>query len=212
MNAMINSRTASPIAGEREITWVLGYGNPLRGDDGVGPLVAETVSSWNLPGVHAVALHQLVPEWAETLAQARRVVFIDASIEPLPRIQVRLDEAETEASILVSFQPIAPAAMPDSRSPTSSSPSTHHLTPPTLLALVRLFGDQLPDAWLMTVRGQEFDWGETLSPTAWRGFEHAIKILRDWLDVSPPPSETQGTPCRDATSQAHSETDSKESD
>lgn len=202
MNANIDCMTDSQDGSDREITWVLGYGNRLRGDDGVGPLVAETVSSWNLPGVRSVALHQLLPEWAETLAEAQRVVFVDAAVEPIPPMHVVIDEAEAEAEadacILVSFQPIAPASAPGSGSETSSSPSTHHLTPSTLLALVKLFRDQPLDAWLLTVRGQEFGWGETLSPTTWRGFEHAIKILRDWFNPCQNLDEIQGPSSRGA--------------
>src|SRR5947209_7059306 len=34
---------------------VIGYGNELRGDDGVGPCVARTVASWQRPGLRALA-------------------------------------------------------------------------------------------------------------------------------------------------------------
>ena len=37
---------------------VIGYGNELRGDDGVGPWVARSVADWQVAGVEAVAVHQ----------------------------------------------------------------------------------------------------------------------------------------------------------
>lgn len=54
----------------------------LRGDDGVGPLVAETVAGWGLPGVRALAVQQLVPELAEMVAAASLVVFVEAGPGP----------------------------------------------------------------------------------------------------------------------------------
>ena len=51
-------------------TLVIGYGNELRGDDAVGPLVARTAESWQRPGLRALAVQQLTPELAEDIAGA----------------------------------------------------------------------------------------------------------------------------------------------
>ena len=42
-----------PVATEAEIL-VVGYGNTLRGDDGVGPRVAEAIGKRQLPGVRTL--------------------------------------------------------------------------------------------------------------------------------------------------------------
>jgi hydrogenase maturation protease len=60
---------------------VIGFGNELRRDDGAGPRVARTVADWHLPGVRALAVHQLTPELAAELARAKRVVFVDAAVD-----------------------------------------------------------------------------------------------------------------------------------
>ncbi|PPT05423.1 NADH-reducing hydrogenase maturation factor [Geitlerinema sp. FC II] len=60
---------------------VIGYGNSLRGDDGIGRAIAEQVASWNLPHVRSLSLHQLTPELAEELSRVDRAVFIDACID-----------------------------------------------------------------------------------------------------------------------------------
>jgi hydrogenase maturation protease len=59
---------------------VIGYGNEVRGDDGVGPRVARVVAGWQLPHVKALAVHQLLPELVESFAEASAVVFVDASL------------------------------------------------------------------------------------------------------------------------------------
>ena len=58
---------------------IVGYGNPLRGDDGVGQAVARAFANEAaIDGVEALACHQLTPELAERFAAAARVVLIDA--------------------------------------------------------------------------------------------------------------------------------------
>ena len=66
------SNNSSPAAGRDFL--VIGYGNTLRGDDGVGPRVAEAVGKLNLPGVRTLICQQLSPEHAELISQARAVV------------------------------------------------------------------------------------------------------------------------------------------
>src|SRR3954453_23138307 len=66
---------------------VIGYGNPLRGDDGVGCVVAEEIAKRICDPeskVQVVACHQLNPEMAEAIADTRAVIFIDASLELKP--------------------------------------------------------------------------------------------------------------------------------
>jgi Ni,Fe-hydrogenase maturation factor len=50
---------------------VIGYGNPLRGDDRVGWVVAERLRE--VAGVTAVTTHQLLPEHADLIQQAAHV-------------------------------------------------------------------------------------------------------------------------------------------
>jgi hypothetical protein len=58
---------------------VVGYGNPLRGDDAVGWRVAESiVSDPRLAGAHVMTAHQLLPELAVELGEAGLAVLVDA--------------------------------------------------------------------------------------------------------------------------------------
>jgi hydrogenase maturation protease len=58
---------------------VVGYGNALRGDDGVGCRAAELLSADpRLIGARVESRHQLTPELAEDVAGAQLVVLIDA--------------------------------------------------------------------------------------------------------------------------------------
>jgi hydrogenase maturation protease len=133
---------------------VIGYGNTLRGDDAIGPLVAEAVMEWALLGVAARAVHQLTPELAPELAEAGVAVFVDA------REALRDDEA-------VEIQQIEPA-----RTPTAIG---HVGDPRDLLALANVLYGACPRAWLVTVPARHFATGTELSVEARAGMERALE-------------------------------------
>ena len=49
---------------------VIGYGNELRGDDGLGPYIAARVEEQCLPHVRTLTVHQLTPELTAFLEDA----------------------------------------------------------------------------------------------------------------------------------------------
>ena len=61
-------------------TLVIGFGNPAREDDGIGPAVAERVEKEELPGVTVDIDYQLSVEHAADVAEVDTVVFVDASV------------------------------------------------------------------------------------------------------------------------------------
>ena len=134
---------------------VIGYGNTLRGDDGVGPRVAEAVAALNLPGVQTLTSHQLTPELAEPISKARGVVFVDAAVDAAPDIALR-ELTAAEPGMLMG----------------------HAVDPRLLLALARdVFGGQ-PKAWLLTVPASDLNFGDHLSETAERGVQIAVEKIR----------------------------------
>jgi len=142
------SRVTDPVLGD---LLVIGYGNTLRQDDGVGPRVAEQVEELGLPGVRTLVAAQLSPEHAEPVSLARGVVFVDAA---------------SNASSGMEMRPLVPAG--------SSQVTTHAAEPATLLALARdLFG-RAPKAWLVTIRAERLGFGEEFSPQARLGVEAAV--------------------------------------
>ena len=67
---------------------VIGYGNTLRSDDGVGPKVADAVAALALIGVRALACPLLTPELADPVSQARVAVFVDAAVDAPLEVQL----------------------------------------------------------------------------------------------------------------------------
>jgi hydrogenase maturation protease len=122
---------------------ILGYGNPLRGDDGIGWRAAEELSRLSsLPDVEVLIRYQLTPELADVVSQANAVIFIDASRDGEPGE--------------LTFQPVVPTAEPASLS--------HELSPAAVLELCRQLYRRCPPAFLVSLCGECFDHGEGLSP------------------------------------------------
>ncbi len=121
---------------------VIGYGNPLRRDDGFGPHVAEALLENPTPGVEVIAAHQLTPELAEALSQAGRAVFVDAGVTAPP------------GEIIITD--LHPGPLPRS--------FTHHVMPEHLLELARQLYGHVPPAQAITAGPVCLDNGEGLSP------------------------------------------------
>jgi len=138
---------------------IIGYGNPLRGDDGVGCVVAEEIAKRICDPeakVQVVACHQLNPELAEAVADTRAVIFVDASVELKP--------GEIKVSSIT----------PDRFSPVGIS---HHLNPSALLATAsELFG-QVPVAKAVAIGAASFDFGMQLTPPVREAVMHALKAI-----------------------------------
>lgn len=124
---------------------LIGYGNSLRSDDGLGPLAARMLAE-RLDGeaVDVITAQQLLPEFAEAISQARRVIFIDASaVGPAGEIMIREVQAQSGGQDWL----------------------IHDFTPQMLLAYAQQLYDHAPRAILITVNGFSFDHGDQLSPS-----------------------------------------------
>ena len=155
-------------------TLVVGWGNPLRGDDGTGRLLAEELEDHAAPGVEALALHQLVPEVAAKLAEADRVVFVDARADDSPP-WVRLERIHPDDSAVAGRL-------------------AHACAPAGLLGLARTVYHAEPEAWLVSVAGRCFDHVEGLSPFARRAAAEARTVLHRLIrgeSACPRPLEPQ---------------------
>lgn len=142
---------------------VIACGNPARGDDAAGPLLAERLSDWlqqsGLPSVEVLVDYQLNIEHILDLVGRRRVLFVDALARPFSadfrceRLQPRRD----------------------------ASHSSHACSPHGLLQLFeQLRGEAAPSAELLAIPGERFALGEPLSPHTARRLEHAWAYLQQW--------------------------------
>jgi hydrogenase maturation protease len=122
---------------------ILGYGNPLRGDDGVGWHAVQLLLERSVElDATVTSYHQLMPELAEAVSKAERVIFIDARVGPTP--------GTVEVCQVAAGAPGYPTL-------------SHHLGPATLLALARGLYGRAPEAWILTITGESFAHTDRLS-------------------------------------------------
>lgn len=139
---------------------VIGYGNEIRGDDGVGPHVANLVEAWSLPGVRCCMVHQLTPELAALAADASLAIFIDAC----PAVEGQG----------VRVHPVHPEP--------EKSGVGHTASPRTLLDLAKSVYGHCPEAYLVTIPGSDFGFATELSPAAKQGADDALPMIRQLLE------------------------------
>jgi len=134
---------------------VIGYGNTLRRDDGVGPRVAEAVEAMRLPRVWTLSLPLLSPEHGECLSRVREAIFVDASID-----------SSVDAPGDVHLRPLEPAA--------SARVNAHAVSAATLLAISRDIFGRTPRSWILTVPAHDLSFGEEFSPAVAAAVEKAV--------------------------------------
>ncbi len=122
---------------------VVGYGNSLRSDDGVGPAVAARLAGDpRLAGADIRGEHQLTPELAYDASRASLLVLVDAGV----------GEAPGE----VSLRRLEPAGDP-------GTAWTHHLDPAGLVGLARELWGTAPPVVMISIGPASLEVGEELS-------------------------------------------------
>ncbi len=140
---------------------IIGYGNPLRGDDAVGLLAAERLLDWierqgDIPGIEVIARPCLTIELAANLAGHRRALFIDAALAgPAGAIRRRRLQPATERG-----------------------PLPHVLSPTELLGWCQWLYGVAPRSSLITIAGASFNYAEgRLSPLVESALARLLKRL-----------------------------------
>jgi len=144
---------------DRKKILLIGFGNPARADDGLGPALAEKIESKNLSLVTVEADYQLTIEDSAQVAEHDIVIFADAQVfgpEPF------------------SFEPVVAKC--------SDSFSTHSVEPAHIMALAEsLFGSKAK-GFILGIRGYEFDrFGDGLSEKAKANLQKAADFLEGYV-------------------------------
>jgi hydrogenase maturation protease len=144
---------------------IVGFGNPLRSDDGLGPRVAEELLRNPLPAAEILVRHQLTPELAETVAHAELVLFVDATRRPgSDELRcVRVDASVATATF------------------------THELTPAAILSLAEKVYGTSPPAFEVSLHGECFDLGERFSPKIAEKLPALVDFVRNFVAQSAVP-------------------------
>ncbi len=152
---------------------VFAVGNPSRGDDALGPVLAERVRNWLAvsglaDAVEVIEDFQLQIEHALDLQGRKLALFIDAGEGTPPPMTL----------------------LPTGPSPLASH-STHALAPEAVLEVYRRTeGAEPPAAYVLCIRGEDFGLGTPLTAAAAERAGLAMDMLCEML-ANPSPSAWQ---------------------
>lgn len=140
---------------------LIGYGNRLRQDDGLGPALLDLAGArFAAPDLCTFEQQQLVPELAAELAApgVTAALFLDAAPA----------DAATPPG-MVTVRQLLPTV--------DGSPLGHQLAPEELLTVARVLYGATPAAWLVTVAGENFGYGGELSAAVRSGLDEALAVV-----------------------------------
>ncbi len=138
---------------------LIGYGNPGRGDDGLGPALAERLLQKDLPGLVVDIDYQLTVEHAHDVINFDLVIFVDASID---------------CNAPFTFKEIDPTKV--------SGFYSHSVSPEVVLTLAKDLFAVEPVAYLLGIRGYCFtEIVEQLSKKAANNLALANKFIIAWI-------------------------------
>jgi len=146
---------------------VLGYGNPGRQDDGLGPAAVAEIESLGWPNLTAFDNYQLNIEDAMEVAAHDVVWFVDA--------------AKTGPSPYAVHN-VSPAA--------SIEFTSHLVRPEAVLAIASQYYGASPQAFVLAIRGYEFEFIEALTPGATDNLHAALAMLTERLRAAHDPAGT----------------------
>lgn len=146
---------------------VVGYGNILRGDDGIGPLVAEKLAV--VPGscgntLRVVCLPQLDIALAPVLRDVDIAVFVDARQDP-DDVPVKVERVQVR------------------NAPPANSRSSHDIGIAALANIVQSLYGRCPDCYLVMPKGIDFSIGAPISRQGRMNAEHAVDVISRILFV-----------------------------
>lgn len=139
---------------------ILGFGNPSRGDDAVGPLLLDTIANQiNTNQIELITDFQLQIEHALDMQDRQLVLFVDASVDCEKGFDFK------------QLQPIR-----------DNSYSSHAMTPAAVLDVYQTILQQSPPAsFLLTITAQQFELGTGLSETTAQQFKLACEFVLQLL-------------------------------
>jgi hydrogenase maturation protease len=134
---------------------LFGYGNPGRGDDALGPGLIARITQLQLADVECQNDMQLQVEHVTDLAGCDRALFVDADMSC----------AE-------------PFEFSEIRSRKDRSYTSHAMNPSALLhAYSQVYGKDAPPAFLLRIRGYDFELGDPITAKASANLEAATKLV-----------------------------------
>ena len=141
---------------------VYGYGNPGRQDDALGLKLAEEVHIWaeklGYDFIQTDSNYQLNIEDASTVNGSDLVIFADASKEDITDFKFTLLSPDPKVDFTM-----------------------HHVSPAFILQLCNEIYGQIPETYLLHIKGYQWDFMGDITPEAEINFKKALEYTKNYL-------------------------------
>ena len=138
---------------------IVGIGNTLRSDDGVGAYVCEKMEKLNLPGTTTIIVQQLQVEMIEEMSHYDHVIIVDASA----------------TNDTIQFEPLQENLQ-------QTVASSHHVNASLIQTLSQKLYNKTLSLYLCAIPGSNFDTGDTLSIDTEKTAKEAIVLIKTWIN------------------------------
>jgi len=139
---------------------VFAVGNPSRGDDALGPLLVERLEQWIATARELPLDLDLLTDFQWQVEHALDLRGVDVAI---------FADASVTGGASFEITPLTPKF--------DASYSTHALSPACVLAVAAQLGQPLPQAWVLSMPGEDFELGAPPSARAQSSLDGACDYL-----------------------------------
>ncbi|MBN8688552.1 MAG: hydrogenase maturation protease [Chitinophagales bacterium] len=138
---------------------IIGVGNTLMGDDGIGAYVAARLQGMELPGVHCITVQQMTSDLLEEMSRAAHTVIVDASVETAP----------------VHFYKVAETAE-------AGASASHYTSAVQLLRMAELVYAKTLSVYICAIGAPDFTLRESLSFAGKKNADQAVSTILGWIN------------------------------
>lgn len=137
---------------------LIGVGNTIKADDGIGAYICGRIASLDLTGVRTLTVHQLDAAIIEEVVAADIIIIADACVE----------------GTNVTFQKV------NTGGPAGPS-SPHYVSASLLMQMIKLVHNTERPLYVCSVAGYDFSTREGLSARAKKNADKAVSIISTWI-------------------------------
>lgn len=138
---------------------IVGVGNTLMGDDGIGAYVAARMEALLLPGVHAITVQQMTSDLLDDMLKADHTIIVDAAVGADP---VQFYKVEETAPAGASY--------------------SHYTSAIQLLKMAELVFDRHLSLFICAVGARDLTLGGNLSPHGMKNADQAVSTIHGWIN------------------------------
>ena len=148
---------------DKKTICIVGIGNSLRSDDGVGSFVCQLMEEKNPDEVTIMISQQLDMGMTEDLSKFDTVIFVDASLagETMSFKRLYLENSQPQPQ---SF--------------------SHHINAATLAGLATILYSTNTQFYICAVGGNNFEMGNTLSEKTRNNALQTVSFLTEWIQLN----------------------------